>query len=391
MPPRVLHLIKTAQGAPFPIRQIAAMTRAGMQSAVLVPSIGANHASILAAGADVYIGRNDIKALAQPARFMDARRQLLAAIAAFKPDVILAHFVGSVVFARLALGRWHALPRVFQVAGPLHLEHMAPRLFEIGTAGPGDYWLATCRATMQHYGKAGIAADRLGLAYFGLPESAFVQGSPDVLRALLPAAAASRRIVGMVAFAYPPRPLLGRPRGIKGHEDLFEAVRLLVAKGSDVHLVVVGGPAAGGDAYFARLQATGHRLLGDRLTMLGSRDDVLALYPGMDVAVHPSHSENLGAAIESLAQGVPTIATNVGGFPDIVRPGETGWLVPPRTPPALAKAIAEALAEPDEAFRRGQAGRRLIMTEFNDDHAAAGVMAFMTAVVAHRRAQPAPE
>ncbi|SFZ81048.1 Glycosyl transferases group 1 [Devosia enhydra] len=381
---RVLHLLKTARGAPFPIRQIAAMTRAGVASAVLVPVRGDNHQPIVDAGAEVFFGRNDIKAVVQPAQFLAARQHLLAAMDVFRPDIILGHFVGSIIFARLALGRRHAVPRVFQVAGPLHLEHWGPRRFEIATAGPSDFWLATCKATRGHYRAAGIDAERLGLGYFGLPDESFAKGPPETLRRLLGPAAAGRQIVGMVAFAYPPRPFLGRPRGLKGHEDLFEAMRLLIAQGTDAHLVVVGGAAEGAEAYYEQLKALGHRLLGDRLTMLGSRQDVAALYPGMDVAVHPSHSENLGAAIESLALGVPTVATSVGGFPDIVRPGETGWLVPPRDPPALARAIAEVLGNPSEARRRAEAGRNLISEEFRADRAAAGVTAFLQAVAARQ-------
>jgi glycosyltransferase involved in cell wall biosynthesis len=73
------------------------------------------------------------------------------------------------------------------------------------------------------------------------------------------------------------------------------------------------------------------------------------------VAVHPSHSENVGGAEESLLLGVPTIATNVGGFPDLVRPGQTGWLVPPADPPKLAEAIEQALG--DRAAARAGAVR----------------------------------
>jgi glycosyltransferase involved in cell wall biosynthesis len=70
---------------------------------------------------------------------------------------------------------------------------------------------------------------------------------------------------------------------------------------------------------------------------------------------------------------VPTIATTVGGFPDLVRPGETGWLVPPRDPPALAGAIREALADRAAAKRMALAGQALARHLFDDRRTAAEV------------------
>jgi len=92
---------------------------------------------------------------------------------------------------------------------------------------------------------------------------------------------------------------------------------------------------------------------------LGPRDDVPDLYPDMDVAVHPSHSENVGGAAESLLLCVPTIATAVGGLPDVVIEGETGWLVPPRRPDQLASAILAALRDPIRAGDMAARGREL--------------------------------
>ena len=63
-----------------------------------------------------------------------------------------------------------------------------------------------------------------------------------------------------------------------------------------------------------------------------------------------------GGAAESMLLGRPTIATSVGGLPDLVKDGETGWLVPPHAPQQLADAIVDSLARPAEAARRAAAG-----------------------------------
>ena len=90
---------------------------------------------------------------------------------------------------------------------------------------------------------------------------------------------------------------------------------------------------------------------------LGNRSDVPYLYPDFDVAVHPSHSENVGGAVESLLGGIPTITTNVGGFPDLIEHETTGWLVQPRAPAELASAILKVLDQPVRAKEIAIAGR----------------------------------
>src|SRR5208337_2454939 len=100
--------------------------------------------------------------------------------------------------------------------------------------------------------------------------------------------------------------------------------------------------------------------LGKDAIFLGTRNDVNELYPNLDVAVHPSHSENLGGAGESLLSCIPTVATNVGGFPDIVIPGQTGWLVPAHDPASLADAILEVLRDPLHAKKLAAAGRERV-------------------------------
>jgi colanic acid/amylovoran biosynthesis glycosyltransferase len=68
---------------------------------------------------------------------------------------------------------------------------------------------------------------------------------------------------------------------------------------------------------------------------------------------------------EALLHEVPVVATQVCGIPEMVRPGETGWLVPPQDPPALAAAITQALAAPAEARRRAKNGSRLMREQFD--------------------------
>ena len=83
-----------------------------------------------------------------------------------------------------------------------------------------------------------------------------------------------------------------------------------------------------------------------------------AFFSSLDVFVMPSRSEAWGlAALDAMAHGVPVIASQVGGLPEIVAAGNGGWLVPPGDPAALARAITVAAADPDRLREQGEKAR----------------------------------
>jgi glycosyltransferase involved in cell wall biosynthesis len=102
------------------------------------------------------------------------------------------------------------------------------------------------------------------------------------------------------------------------------------------------------------------------VSLLGTRDDVSEIIAGANVFVFPSLSEGQSLSLmEAMGAGLPVIATSVGGNVEIVRPGETGLLVPPRSPGQLAAAINTLLHNPKTAYRMGQAGRKRAELEFS--------------------------
>ncbi|MEW6378547.1 MAG: glycosyltransferase family 4 protein [bacterium] len=259
---------------------------------------------------------------------------------------------------RLALGKNHPIPRLFQVPGPLHLEHAFFRRAEIATAGSLDYWIASCRWSYERYSASGITRNRLFLSYYGTDPAIFTVHEKHKLRKEL-GIDDKVRLVGMVAFMYAPKWYLRQTRGIKGHEDLIDAISICLEKGLDIAGVFIGGAWNNAIAYEDSVMKYGKKRCGERIFFLGTRMDVPQLYPDFDVAVHPSHSENLGGVVESLLACRPTIATRVGGFPDLVIDGESGWLVPSRRPDLLAKAIIDVLRDPDESLIRARRGQAL--------------------------------
>jgi starch synthase len=100
-------------------------------------------------------------------------------------------------------------------------------------------------------------------------------------------------------------------------------------------------------------------------------DDLVQLYSHATVFVCPSIYEPFGLInLEAMACGTPVVASRVGGIPEVVVDGETGWLVPPGDPTALAGALRSALADSERAHRFGDAGRRRVEAHFSWDRIA---------------------
>src|SRR5205823_13173952 len=108
------------------------------------------------------------------------------------------------------------------------------------------------------------------------------------------------------------------------------------------------------------------RLPAERAELVGARRDVPELLAAADLFVLSSRSEGLPISVlEAMAAGLPVVATNVGGMPEVVVNGETGFLVPPAEPRALAEAVGRLLLDPELRQRFGAAGRRRAERRFD--------------------------
>jgi glycosyltransferase involved in cell wall biosynthesis len=150
---------------------------------------------------------------------------------------------------------------------------------------------------------------------------------------------------------------------VKGQRDLIRALRLV----PDVRAVLVGDDLEAGGAYRRLLErdieAAG---LAHRVELVGYRPDVPAILDGLDVVVLPSWIEGMPLVLlEAMAHAKPVVATHVGGTPEVVVDGQTGLLVPPRDPEALAGAFRRLIEDPELARSMGQAGYERVRTEFS--------------------------
>ena len=132
-------------------------------------------------------------------------------------------------------------------------------------------------------------------------------------------------------------------RAQKDYPNLLNAARLLKERGVQIRIVAVGqGPL---EQEMRALHSS--MALGDRVLLLGQRDDAVAVLGACDAFVMASKNEGLPVAImEALALGLPICATSVGGIPEAVTDGVEGQLVPPSDPESLASALTRLATDP---------------------------------------------
>lgn len=154
---------------------------------------------------------------------------------------------------------------------------------------------------------------------------------------------------------------VGRLSPEKGYRYLIEAFTRVVHEHPQAHLIL-----AGDGIERQRLQSLVHQLkLADKVVMLGEIPNGAQLISSVRLLVNPSLTEGIpNVILEAFAYKTPVVATAVGGVPELVKDGETGWLVPPRDPRALAQAIREALSNPEEARRRAENAYRHLLANF---------------------------
>jgi len=173
----------------------------------------------------------------------------------------------------------------------------------------------------------------------------------------------------------PPRSAIREELGITDDTQVVVMVaRLMRRKGCDIlldaaallpnaHFWVAG---YGKPKYERWLRGRARKLrVNGRVTFLGLREDSLKVMAGADVVVVPSRQEAFGrVALEAMIAGLPVVASDVDGLPEVVEDGVTGILFPSEDGCALAEAIRRLLADPALRLKMGRAGRKRVEERF---------------------------
>lgn len=158
---------------------------------------------------------------------------------------------------------------------------------------------------------------------------------------------------------------IGRVTEQKGHSYLIEAAEEVLKELPNVHFLIVGDELAQPDLSKDLKKKVKTKKLQDNILFAGVRTDIPEILSITDIFVLPSLWEGLPVALlETMAAGIPIIATSVGSNPEIVTDGVNGFLVPPRDSFTLEKRIKELLFDTERTRRIGAQGKKTIRKSF---------------------------
>ncbi len=301
-----------------------------------------------------------------PHRDVAAFAELRSLFRSLRPDIVHTHNPKPGVYGRLAA----RTARVPAIVNTVH------GLYATRDDGRGKravvYSLERIAATASHaelvqnpedipvLRRLGIPAAKLTVLGNGVDLTRFRPGRLDAVRRTELRAEWGAGPDDVVCGA------VGRLVWEKGYRELFDAAARLRDRVPNLRFVVVGGldEAKTDQLGASDLAAVEHRAA---ITFLGLRDDVEDLYGAMDLYVLASHREGYPrSAMEAAATGLPVIATDIRGCRQVVEPGRTGLLVPPRNAPALAEAVAMLATDAGLRARMGAAALEKARREFDD-------------------------
>lgn len=227
--------------------------------------------------------------------------------------------------------------------------------------GNADLLIANSRKTKEFLIAGGVPQDKIRLIYNGIDINKFdpERFNRTVCKEKL-GIAKNQKVITTIGQIYPR----------KGISFLIKACKRLAFAESHaelkVKLLIVGSDPTPNERNLTFLKSLISRLnLEEKVEFLGYREDIPDILAATDVFVLPSLEEPFGRVlIEAMAMKVPVVATNVGGIPEIVEDGKSGFLVPPKDPKALAEKLLVLLKDDKMREEFGIQGRKIVEEKF---------------------------
>ena len=272
-----------------------------------------------------------------------------------EPPVILHTWMFHANFVGRVLGRLAHVPVIVTSRRNVEIGGTTRELLNRWTVWLDDAVVAVCELARQtEIERARIGPEKVVTIYNGLDAGQFAIANPRI--------PAQIRQAFIVPIEAPLLGSIGRLHRQKGLPDLLVALAQVQGRVPGVRLLLIGEGELRGELE-SQASALG---LSETMVFAGARTDVPAIMAALDVLVLPSLWEGLpNIVLEAMAAGLPVVATNVGGTPEVVVEGVTGLLVPPGDPDALAQSIARLLCDPDLRCQMGQAARERVVNHFS--------------------------
>ncbi|HEV3478319.1 MAG TPA: glycosyltransferase family 4 protein [Gaiellaceae bacterium] len=344
--PRLLVLVTLAEvgGAQAYVASLLPTLVRGFQVTVAAYGPGPLREAAAAAGAR-FVPLRHVRRPISPWRDLAGILELVRLLRRERPDIVHANSSKAGVLGRLAAVLTRVPIRIFTVHGWAFSAHSGAASHVYRAADRLMRPLTTATICVSERERArGLEARTCD------PErTVVIPNAVDVAR--LPRASHDDTRASIVS--------VGRLAPPKDFRTLVRALALLPPGAVDALLVGDGPDRAELEAEIARLD------LGERVELAGERHDVPELLSRANLFVLSSLSEGLPVSVlEAMAAGLPVVGSSVGGVPELVGDGETGFLVEPGNPDELAAAIGRLLADPELRRRMGEAGRERARVRF---------------------------
>ena len=298
-----------------------------------------------------------------PTRDWHSYRQIVRLLREIGPDIVHTHSSKAGILGRAAASRLQ-IPAVHTIHGsPFHpfqsrLAYQVYRRAETWAARRCDKLISVCDAMTDQYVAAGVAPrEKFVTVYSGMEVEPFMNPArprDEVRREL--GFGPEHVVVGKVARLFE----------LKGHEYVIEAARAAAAQNPHVRFLFVGDGLLRQqlEEQISRADLSGKFVF----TGLVPPEQIPNFIAAMDIVVHASLREGLARVLpQALIAGKPVVSYDIDGAREVVIPGETGFLLPPRSVAELADAIVQLAGDPVLRERLGQTGRRKFTDQFRHE------------------------
>lgn len=297
-----------------------------------------------------------------------AATRLRGILTELRPHIVHCHGVVAAHVARLAVSfdRPPRPPVVYTVHGEAApgslLKSLLAAAVEKRMVGMTAAYIAISRAIERMIVSSwGVSQNRVHVIPNGVRKERF---------ASLPERNTARCSLGLKP-GIPVIGFIGRLAPEKGPDVLVAAAQGILARMNTCHFILCGdGPLR--ERLEDRVRRAG---MGSWFTFTGFLDDITPVLSAIDLLVLPSRREGFGlAALEAMAAGRPVVAAHTGGLAELVQHGRTGLLTPPGDPVALARAVADLLANEHLRKKMGDEGRHLANSAYGAERMIQGVI-----------------
>jgi L-malate glycosyltransferase len=302
-----------------------------------------------------------LKAIFQFPNFLKMNFEIARIIKEKNPDLVHVNLFYSALFSIIPV-KFYGKPFIWVIQTLNDL--LKYKIFTKFLINFSDKTILTCKDFIRLAKENYFDISKLQVIYTGLNMSEFQlkESSGDEIE--INSKKIKKPIVAMI----------GRfDRYQKGHQYFIEAARIINEKMTEVDFLVVGGAANEEEEKFKkeleeRVKEIG---LSEKIIFTGFYPDLIYLLSNVEIVVIPSLYEAPSAvAMEASAMRRPVVASNVGGIPEVIIDGETGFLVPPKYPQAIAEKVIFLLKNPQIAREMGEKGYQRIKDNFTQERLA---------------------